>query len=291
MINTLENDLLKIEINTLGAEVSSITTKSDATEYLWQGDPDVWKRKAPILFPIVGGIKDNEYYIDDERYELSQHGFARDMAFTLKEESIHSLVYELTYTEETLVKYPYRFVLSISYTLEESSLHIGYEVKNLDTDTIYFSIGAHPGFNVPLEQGETIEDYYIELDQPERARRYALTENNTVGVNGIPFLNNEKCIHLTPNTFNEGAIILLDLVSDRLSLKSKKSNRQITMTYEGFPYMGIWGMPNNPPFVCLEPWYGVADFDDTDKQYKTKKGIQTLPVREVFKANYSITIQ
>ncbi len=291
MISALESNLLKIEINTLGAELSSIITKSDATEYLWQGDPAVWKRKAPILFPIVGGVKDNEYYIGDNRYVLSQHGFARDMEFTLKGESDQSLVYELSYTEDTIAKYPYKFALTITYELKASCLHIGYQVKNLDADTIYFSIGAHPGFNVPLEQGESLEDYYVEFDQLETVDKYELTANNTLGVTGIPFLNNETHINLTKDIFDRGAIVLLDLVSDKLSLKSKKSNRQVTMAYEGFPYMGIWGMPNNSPFICLEPWYGVADFDDTDKQYKTKRGIQTLEVGQVFTANYSITVQ
>ncbi|QUI22482.1 aldose 1-epimerase family protein [Vallitalea pronyensis] len=291
MINVLENDVLKIEVNALGAELSSMMMKEDGTEYLWQGDPASWKRKAPVLFPIVGGLKDNEYYVDDKRYGLSQHGFARDMVFTLKEQSNQSLVYELMYSEETLTKYPYRFVLTIGYTLEGNNLHIGYQVKNLDTDTIYFSIGAHPGFNVPLEQGETLEDYYVAFDQPETVSRYALTANNTVGIKCIPFLQEEQQFHLTQDIFHEGAIILLDLVSNKLALRSNKSDKAIIIAYEGFPYMGIWGMPHRSPFVCLEPWYGVADFDDTDKQYKTKKGIQNLEVGEEFSARYTMTIE
>lgn len=291
MINVLENDVLKIEVNALGAELSSMMMKEDGTEYLWQGDPASWKRKAPVLFPIVGGLKDNEYYVDDKRYGLSQHGFARDMVFTLKEQSDQSLVYELMYSEETLTKYPYRFALTIGYTLEGNNLHIGYQVKNLDTDTIYFSIGAHPGFNVPLKKGETLEDYYVAFDQPETVSRYALTANNTVGIKCVPFLQEEQQFHLTQDTFHEGAIILLDLVSNKLALRSNKSDKAIIIVYEGFPYMGIWGMPHRSPFVCLEPWYGVADFDDTNKQYKTKKGIQTLEVGEEFSAKYIMTIE
>lgn len=291
MINVLENDVLKIEVNSLGAELSSIKNKKDGLEYLWQGDPSVWGRKSPILFPIVGKLKDNEYYIENEKYELGQHGFARDMEFQVEQKNKEMLEYKLKYNEESLKKYPYKFLLTITYELKGNSLNIGYEVKNLDSTDVYFSIGAHPGFNIPIMEEERLEDYYLEFDKLETVNKYELNTENSVSLESIPFLENEKVIPMTKDIFNKGAIILLDVESNSLSLKSKKSSREVRVEYAGFPYLGIWGQPDNSPFVCIEPWYGVADFEDTDKQYKTKRGIQKLEVSEEFKANYYVTIK
>ncbi|WP_193774312.1 aldose 1-epimerase family protein [Vallitalea guaymasensis] len=291
MINVLENDVLKIEVNSLGAELSSIKTKEDGLEYLWQGDPSVWGRKSPILFPIVGKLKDNEYYIENEKYELGQHGFARDMEFQVEQKNKEILEYKLKYNEESLKKYPYKFLLTITYELKGNSLNIGYEVKNLDSSDVYFSIGAHPGFNIPIMEEERLEDYYLEFDKLETVNKYKLNTENSVSLESIPFLENEKVIPMTKDIFNKGAIILLDVESNSLSLKSKKSSREVRVEYAGFPYLGIWGQPDNSPFVCIEPWYGVADFEDTDKQYKTKRGIQKLEVSKEFKANYYVTIK
>ncbi|WP_273326764.1 aldose 1-epimerase family protein [Vallitalea guaymasensis] len=291
MINVLENDVLKIEVNSLGAELSSIKTKEDGLEYLWQGDPSVWGRKSPILFPIVGKLKDNEYYIENEKYELGQHGFARDMEFQVEQKNKEILEYKLKYNEESLKKYPYKFLLTITYELKGNSLNIGYEVKNLDSTDVYFSIGAHPGFNIPIMEEERLEDYYLEFDKLETVNKYELNTENSVSLESIQFLENEKVIPMTKDIFNKGAIILLDVESNSLSLKSKKSSREVRVEYAGFPYLGIWGQPDNSPFVCIEPWYGVADFEDTDKQYKTKRGIQKLEVSKEFKANYYVTIK
>lgn len=291
MINVLENDVLKIEVNSLGAELSSIKTKEDGLEYLWQGDPSVWGRKSPILFPIVGKLKDNEYYIENEKYELGQHGFARDMEFQVEQKNKEILEYKLKYNEESLKKYPYKFLLTITYELKGNSFNIGYEVKNLDSTEVYFSIGAHPGFNIPIMEEERLEDYYLEFDKLETVNKYELNIENSVSLKSIPFLENEKVIPMTKDIFNKGAIILLDVESNSLSLKSKKSSREVRVEYAGFPYLGIWGQPDNSPFVCIEPWYGVADFEDTDKQYKTKRGIQKLEVSKEFKANYYVTIK
>lgn len=291
MINVIENDVLKIEVNSLGAELSSIKTKKDGLEYLWQGDPSVWGRKSPILFPIVGKLKDNEYYIENEKYELGQHGFARDMEFQVEQQDKQILEYKLKYNEESLKKYPYKFLLTIIYELKENNLNIGYKVENLDSTDVYFSIGAHPGFNLPIINEEKLEDYYLEFDMLETVDSYQLNTENSVSLESIPFLDNEKVIHMTKDIFNKGAIILLDVKSDSLSLKSQKNSREICVKYDGFPYLGIWGQPDNSPFVCIEPWYGVADFEDTDKQYKTKRGIQKLEVSKEFNANYFITIK
>ncbi|MCT4686626.1 aldose 1-epimerase family protein [Vallitalea sp.] len=291
MINVLENDVLRIEIDSVGAELSSIKTKKDGLEFLWQGDPSVWARKSPILFPIVGKLKDNEYFVENEKYELDQHGFARDMEFQVEPHDKEILEYKLKYNEESLKKYPYKFLLTITYELKGNSLRIGYKVKNIDSIDVYFSIGAHPGFNMPIMKEEKLEDYYLEFDKLETVDKYQLNTENNVSLESIPFLNNEKVIPMTKDIFNNGAIILLDVVSTSLALKSKNNSREVCVEYDGFPYLGIWGHSDNSPFVCIEPWYGVTDFEDTDKQYKTKTGIQKLEVSKEFIANYYINIK
>ncbi|GKX30685.1 LACX protein [Vallitalea longa] len=290
MINVLENDVLKIEVNSFGAQLSSIKTKKDNLEYLWQGDKKVWGRKSPLLFPIVGKLLDNEYYIDGKDYQLEQHGFARDMEFEVKEINKAKLEYTLLFNQVTLQKYPYRFLLTVTYELTDNSLSVGYKVKNLDSGDIYFSIGAHPGFNLPLHKEEKLEDYYIEFDIPETVDKYHLNNDFVISVDSMPFLDNEKIVPMTKDIFSEGAIILLDVKSNSISLKNKNNSKEVCIKYDGFPYLGIWGQPDNSPFVCLEPWYGVADFENTDKQYKTKKGIQKLKELEEFKSKYTISI-
>ncbi|WP_242851368.1 hypothetical protein [Clostridium sp. DMHC 10] len=146
----LQNELLKVEAVEKGAELTSIKTVKDGAEYLWTAKSDIWARHAPILFPIVGKVKNNTYRINDDTYTLSQHGFARDMNFEVMEGTSDKAVFKLTYNEETLSKYPYKFELIVKYELKENEIEASYKVKNVDSQEIYFSIGAHPGFNCPV---------------------------------------------------------------------------------------------------------------------------------------------
>ena len=175
MITILENEIIRVEISAQGAELKSIFNKKFQLEYLWQGNASVWPRKAPVLFPIVGKLKDNTYTFNAKEYSLPQHGFARDQVFSLISSTKSLVVYRLHHNDESLNNFPFEFELDIIYSIEDSTLKVEYNIKNPSAKSdLYYSIGAHPGFNCPLVHGEIFEDYYLEFEKPEKLNRILL---------------------------------------------------------------------------------------------------------------------
>ena len=281
----LTNNDLSISINELGAELSSIWDKKLGIDYLWKGDTTIWGRKSPILFPIVGRLHENSYASGNQSYSLPQHGFARDMKFLILEETFDKIVFSLVYDEASLKKYPYKFELQISYSLKGRKLTVEYKVLNRQTSDLYFSIGAHPGFTCPLHEGEKFEDYYLEFDQAETLGIYTLS-NGLVNDEVIPFLNNEKKIPLSYELFKNDALIFKDYKSDFISLKHKKKGEVLRFHFAGYPFLGIWSKPG--PFICIEPWYGIADFVGHTGILEEKNGIQSIPKDGVFECEWGV---
>jgi galactose mutarotase-like enzyme len=286
----IENELIRVKIASQGAEMTSLELKEDNQEYLWKADPKYWGRHAPVLFPIVGKVKNDQYKVNDEIFNLTQHGFARDNQFDLVEQEEQRVVYRLVSNKELLKKYPYQFELDIEYKLVANKVEISYFVKNKDKETMFFSIGAHPAFNWPLEEGENKEDYYLEFEEDKELRAYLLDEG-LLSDTTIEFLANNNIKPLAEDLFQNDALILKGLKSKSVSLKSKKSNREVKVEFAGFPYMGIWSPPSGAPFICIEPWYGVADLKDSDGNLKTKEGIEVLQPGAEFSCMYSISIK
>ena len=291
MITKLENDLIEISVKEDGAEQVSFKLKEDGTEYLWQANPAVWGRYAPVLFPIVGRVKDNQYTIDGKTYMLGQHGFARDSKFVILTQTENSVEYQIISNKETMKIYPFQFKLNVKYEIKDRTLKVAYTVENIDDKKIYFSVGAHPGFKCPIVEEENIEDYYLEFSEKETAEVLRLNEESLVSSNKALFLKNENIIPLSEKLFADGVLIFEDLKSEKISMKSKKTNKSITMEFQDFKYFGIWTVPDQPQFVCLEPWHGIADFDTSDGNLKTKEGIKILEQGEKFQCFYSITIR
>lgn len=287
---TMENALVSVTINHHGAELSSFILKSDGTEYIWQGNPQVWGRHAPILFPIVGRLKDNRYRIGEQEYFLTQHGFARDFPFEPIIAKADHCTFRLTDNPTTLEKYPYPFQLDVNYHLIDTTLEIQYKVQNTGKDVMYFSIGGHPGFNCPLlPEMETMKDYYLEFNEVENVHRLCIRDG-LIAKESVPFLQNESWFSLSPSLFKEDAVVLHNLASTKIKLASQTSGKYVTMDFSGFPYLGIWSKADGAPFVCLEPWFGLADSVDADHNFAAKRGIQTLEPQDVFSCTYSITI-
>lgn len=289
MNQIIENAFVKVEVSPHGAELQSIFNKQFHLEYLWQGDPAVWPRKAPVLFPIVGKVKDNQYTISGKTYSLSQHGFARDNAFTLVSATDTTLVYRLTHSEDSFKNFPYQFELDISYSIEHSILKVAYKIHNPSgTSDLYYSIGAHPGFRCPLVEGETFEDYYLEFEKAEKLNRVLLDG----GLRGdqtepVPLTNNK--LPLSVNLFGpKDAIVVSGLHSERISLKSNKSVHGLHFDYKNYPWFGIWSKPG--PFVCLEPWMGVADDIHAAGDFIKKESIQFLQPKAEALFTYSIEL-
>lgn len=287
---TIRNESLEIKVKSLGAELTSLKTISDNCEYLWQCDVKYWTGQSPILFPIVGRVENNKYKIDDKEYELGIHGFAMNSEFILTEKLNNSLTYKLCSNSETLKKYPYKFELGIKYKLEKKELAVSFEVKNIDNKMIWFSIGAHPGFNCPLDKNESFDDYSLIFEHNETVNRLLLDGGLCLMTNGEEsFLNNEKEIKLSAKLFEKSAIILKKLKSNKITLKSKKCKKNVSVMFAGFPYLGIWTMPN-APYVCIEPWYGLPSTKGQDADLKTKEGILSLEPEKTFQCLYKIII-
>lgn len=291
MIYTLENENIRVVASSNGGELHSIKKINDETEYLWNGDERYWKYHAPVLFPIVGKVNGGKYKIDGIEYELPQHGLARTREFKLIEKSESRIVFELQYDEETLKVYPFKFILRIGYTLMEYGVETSYEVINNDNKDIYFSIGGHPAYMCPINQGESFEDYYFEFDKVEKSSKILLNSNGLFTKNKELFMENSKELPLSIEIFKDDAIVFNDLKSNKISLKSRKSDKSVTMDFSGFPYLGLWTKPTGAPFVCIEPWFGHADYEDFNGDFKDKEGINKLAVGKSFKAAYLVTVQ
>lgn len=286
----LENNSLIIEVNEHGAELNKIFSKNHNLNFLWYGDSKYWGRKAPVLFPIVGRLKDNETIINGKAYNMNQHGFARDCNFKLIKEEKNSVTYSLTANEETKKKFPYNFELQISYTLIENSIEVCWNVKNKDSETMYFSIGAHPAFNVPFNKGESLKDYYLAFKAKQQVEKYIFEP---------PYIK-EKIkedapseIDIEPELFNNDALVYSGV--QEASIKSKSNDITLKVSFKNFPFVGIWSpfykeTKTMAPFVCIEPWYGIADFADSTKIFKDKTGINRLEADREFKASFQITI-
>lgn len=289
MISKLESEEIKIKVDTQGAQLQQLILKEDDENYLWHGDSKYWGRRAPVLFPIVGRLKDDKYQYKGQEYKMTQHGFARDNEFKLIEQEKNSLTYALEENKETLKKYPFKFRLEIKYTLKKNSLAVTYTVINTDQKKIYFSIGAHPAFYWPLEEDEKKEDYYLEFEKEEYAPKYLLKAGLLNNKKEL-ILDNQKRLKLNSAIFKDDALVFKDLKSEKVTLKSRKSDREVEVEFKNFPYLGIWSQSKAAPFICIEPWQGIADSVDSSGKIKEKEGINKLKIGEKFKCTHTITI-
>lgn len=289
MISKLENEKIKIEVDTAGAELKKLILKKDNKNYLWHGDSKYWGRRAPVLFPIVGRLKDNKYTYQGKEYRMTQHGFARDKDFKLVEEKSDGLRYRLEDDDSTLEIYPFSFILDIIYKIKGNKLSIKYHVKNENKEEMYFSIGAHPAFYWPLIEEEEKQDYYLEFEKKEEASRYLL-EEGLLNHETEKIIDDSKILDLKADTFKDDALVFKNLKSEAAALKSRNSDRKIEMEFKGFPYLGIWSQSAEAPFICIEPWQGIADSVDSSGKLEEKEGINKLQAAEEFSFEYSILI-
>jgi len=290
MIYSLENSTVKITASTHGAELHSITGKKQGTEYLWNGDPRYWKYHSPILFPIIGNLVGSKCRVDGNLYEMPPHGLGRISDFKFISQTNDSIIFELKYSEDSMEIYPYKFSLIIKYTIEENAVKVMYNVINLDNKDISFSIGVHPAFMCPIEKNENLEDYYLKFNNKESSDIMEITKDTLLSHNRKEFLKDTDIMSLSKDVFKDGVLIFDDLKSDKITLKSKKSEKSLSVEFKGFPYMGIWAPSTDAPFVCIEPWFGHADYEDFTGEFKEKEGSILLDIGEEFEYSYKISI-
>jgi galactose mutarotase-like enzyme len=285
------NDVLKVKILGKGAEISSIKSQITGKEYMWGADPNIWGSHAPVLFPIIGALKNNECSIDGKIFSIPKHGIIRNNNdLVINNQTDEEIDFQLNYSENTLLVYPYKFQFNIKFLLQGNKLTVSHRVKNLDKKEIYFSLGGHPGFKCPINEGEDYQDYYLEFEKEENAATTLLSSSGLISDNTQQIVSNTKILPLHSHLFDDDALIFKDLKSRKVSLKSKKSNQVLSVSYNDFSYLGIWAKPN-APFVCIEPWLGIADHENTEGDFLKKDGLITLPQNESFIALYSIEIE
>lgn len=266
---TLQNDRLTVTISTKGAEITSVKA-SNGEECIWQGDPKFWPSQTPMLFPIVGGLKEDKFIYRGQEYHLQKHGFTRNAPFTLESAEADSATFLLCSTMETQIGYPFRFELRILYRLVGNAVEVKYLIDNKTNDDMYFSIGAHEGYACP----EGIQDYYLEFDEKETADAIDLN-GNLLTDHATPILKDSNRLDLNYAYFSVDALIFKGMKSRGVCLKSKNSSRCIRVEYPGFDYIGIWTKVG-APYLCIEPWCGLPDYESHNFELTQKEGIIRL---------------
>ena len=283
----LSNACLNVRIDEMGAEIKSIQERSTGIEYIWQGDPTWWSGSAPILFPIVGGLRNGTYRFQGKTYTMPSHGIVRKKNWSLLSTAPSQATFQTESSDETKVMYPFDFVLKAHYALVENSLLVTYEVANTGTGTLYFSIGSHPAFNLPFAGGH-LEHYYYHFSKSESIERHFFGNGMCLNETA-PVFDNSRQIFLTRELFERGAVILKHPASREFALRNSRNGKQVKVSTQGVPYLGLWG-PVGGPFACIEPWLGVPDPEDTDGELTTKEGIMPLDGGCTFTTEYRIEI-
>jgi len=286
-MHQIQSKQLIISIDSKGAELKSIYHKNFDLEYMWSADPRFWAKTSPVLFPIVGTLKENQYQYNEQKFTLSRHGFAREKDFSVTEQVADSITFTLESTEETLAVYPFLFRFSIIYKVEGQRLSVTYAIHNTRENTMLFSVGGHPAFKLPLTEGTEYDDYKIVFEKKETAGRWPISKDGLIEKSPEPFLQNTNELPLTKQLFQKDAIVLKHLKSESLKLVSDKTEHGLRFHFEGFPCLGLWAAPN-ANFVCIEPWCGIADSTDSDQLLENKEGIISLLSGERFEVQWKV---
>lgn len=282
MTTTISNSVLTVSIKHAGAELFSIKNNQDK-EYIWEGNPEFWGKHSPILFPIVGTLKNNTYTIDGKEYQLPRHGFARDMEFQLTEKTENSAVFSLESNAETLKKYPFEFELQLIYTIQGASLNIEYVVINKGDTKMPFSIGAHPAIALP----QNFTNYAFKFEK-EESLKYNLLENDLISNKTQVLETKGNVVPLNYKLFENDALVFKSLESNSLTIL-ENSKPYLQVDFEDFPSLGIW-TKDQAPFICIEPWFGYSDTAQNSGDLFQKEGILILDAEQTFHSQFSIKI-
>lgn len=258
---TIKNSQLQVDVDENGAQLTHIIDQNGKFDYLWNGTE--WKRHAPILFPAIGRSNEDHYVLDGHKFEMPQHGFARDYPWTVVDKGDDRVTLTLMENEETIQKFPFKFELSVSYILQESNLLVKFTVKNNSLTEMPFALGFHPGFNVPIDGDElSFSDYQLVFDPKQ-------SELTQFEINPVPFRDGkqvlvqgakESVLPLNHRNFDDGLIIISNQGIRSVKLESAKSEHSIGIQLDDFPYVTLWTMENtDAKFLCIEPFAGLPD--------------------------------
>lgn len=290
MIQHISSDLLKISIKQTGMELCSIHHQKTGKEYMWQANPNIWAYHSPVLFPLIGLLKNAQTTILGNSYSIPKHGLLRDSQKpTLVSNSNHAVTFQLHWDEETLALYPFKFIFEVTFLVEGNQLTISHRIVNEDDKELLYNLGGHPAFNCPAVEGERYEDYFLEFEYPETFES-GLLNNAGLLTNDIRMYGeNTSILPLHSHLFDDDALIFRNLKSRKVSLVSQHSGPILSVQYNDFPYLGIWAKPQ-APFVCIEPWHGLSDHEQTSGEFSEKELLRKLAPGEQEVLQYSITI-
>ncbi|MDE6386236.1 MAG: aldose 1-epimerase family protein [Lachnospiraceae bacterium] len=285
----ISNDKITIQIDSMGAELKSLKDVASDREYMWDADPKYWKRTSPVLFPLVGGLKDGVYRLNGKEYPMGQHGFARDMEFRLKSQTAHEIWFTLESSGETLERYPYPFVLELGYELSDRTVIVKWRVKNPTEECMYFAIGGHPAFLCPIESGTKQSDYKIRFDTKEQVVSSGL-ENGLITDNHTTYALQNGILPVTEHLFDGDALVIEHDQAHSVALVKPDGTDYLTVEFDA-PLFGIWSTPKKQaPFICIEPWYGRCDRAGYEGEWMDREWMQVLEGKETFAADYKVTI-
>ncbi len=285
----ISNEQISIQVDSMGAELKSLKKKDTDTEYMWEGDPAYWKRTSPVLFPLVGSLREGSFLLDGKRYPMGQHGFARDLEFQVKSEAANEIWFYLESDAQTLEKYPYAFLLELGYELQGSTVIVKWKVTNPADGELYFSIGGHPAFCCPLQKGEEQEDYRIWFDAKEQVIT-GVIENGLMTAGQAAYPLEDGCLRVTEHLFDHDALVIEHGQVHKVALVKPDGTHYLTVSFDA-PLFGVWSPPGKKaPFVCIEPWYGRCDAVDFAGTWQQREWGQCLSAGQCFEASYQISV-
>lgn len=285
-MHQIKHNDLAATINPMGAELSSLVSKD--SELLWQGDKQFWTGRAPILFPIVGALKDGAMTYRGQRYELPRHGIVRHATFAAIEQSDSGVVMQLTADTQSQKAYPWNFELQVHFALNDTGIEIRYDIFNHDNTEMLFTIGSHPAFALELAEQYSFSDYEISFDQPESLAIYRLNEEGLLHTRPQSFECNGNSFRLSEDIFNQDALVFRDINSGQIRLQ-RNGKVLLSVDTGGAPHLGIWAKPG-APFVCIEPWLGTSDFIDSNGDFEAKPDLLKLAPHQKYSHGIAISI-
>lgn len=289
MKHTLSNGKIEATFEERGAELLGLRD-AEGEEFVWQGDRKYWAYHAPHLFPVVGRLIDDTLHHEGGHFNLVRHGFARVSEFEVAASTPESVSFRLASSDETLKSYPFRFEFFVTYMIKEASLEVEYRVRNRDDGPIWFSVGGHPAFCAPRHEGEEFTDYYIEFSGRENLMSKRILPSGFMARNLVSLGTKER-LDLTVSLFDDDALVFGNLSENTVWLRSKKDRKAIRFDFPGFPLLGIWTKTGGAPFICLEPWFGHADYEDFFGDFSHKEDNVRLEKDGEFRAAFKITLE
>lgn len=279
---SIENADLLVHISEKGAELQKVFNKREKFDYLWDGNPDFWASHAPNLFPVIGRLNEYTYIKDEKTYEMPQHGFAKDSLFTVSKSTEDTAVLVLKSNEETKKMYPYDFTFTITYTLEGKNLTTTYTTENHSKETMPYSVGGHPAFNLPMNGEGTYEDYTLTIDPKKDVAYFESDPVPYRSGNKKPFDAMENgVLPMNHETFRKGLIIIDEATIDTVTLASEKSSHGVKVHMADFPYVCLWTKEQmDAPYICIEPFYGLPDITGEVGTLEEKEGMILLKAGE-----------